>query len=499
MPSQKKEFSYPEYNGELLLQLAYGTFLSLGWTPQYAGPGILLGYTPGNWKKNTDEITVETGDGLLNITSSLVHGEAFDIYGRNKKHISEFINAFDKIRNSSPDPEWATAVEQLKSKTIEVANQETKQAEEITRVMGLPGYQLVITYSIIALNAVVFILMAINGAGIFDTNGLVHIQWGSNFTALTLSGDWWRLITNVFIHFGILHIIMNSYALYMAGVYLEPMLGKIKFSVAYLCTGVLASIASLWWHKEGVNSAGASGAIFGLYGVFLALLFTNLIPKKTRTSLLQTIGVFVVYNLAYGMKSGVDNAAHVGGLLSGLVIGLIYFPGLKKGVEENKNLFSAFAITAATIAFAWIYLNGASSSLTESQVKEARNLIQITAYKDGEKLIEKINEVAAIEEIALAPLNDTTLSNAELAKKLNEISVKEWDKAAAILAEAKNYRISERDKKQVELLTGYVLARKEEIKIIERIAEAEKQEDYDLLSGIREKISGLITKLKELK
>jgi rhomboid protease GluP len=341
--------------------------------------------------------------------------------------------------------------------------------------------------------------MAINGAGIFDTNGLVHIRWGSNFTALTLSGDWWRLITNVFIHFGILHIIMNSYALYMAGVYLEPMLGKIKFTVAYLCTGVLASIASLWWHKEGVNSAGASGAIFGMYGVFLALLFTNLIPKKTRASLLQTIVVFVVYNLMYGMKSGVDNAAHTGGLLSGLLIGLIYYPGLKKGVEENKNVFSAFAITVVTIAFGWIYLNGASSSVSESEVKEARNLMQITAFKDGEKLIEKINEFAAIEEKALAPLNDTTLSNAELSKKLNEISVPEWNKISAILAEAKEYKISENDKKKVELLTEYVTSRKEEITIIERIAETEKQEDYDLLSGVREKISGLITRLRELK
>jgi len=161
----------------------------------------------------------------------------------------------------------------------------------------------------IAINVLVFILMAMDGAGIMDLNPMVHIKWGSNYLPLTLSGDWWRVITSTFIHFGIIHLLMNMYCLYMAGVYLEPMLGKLKYITAYLCTGILASIISLWWHRDiaEYNSAGASGAIFGMYGLFLALLSTNLIPKQMRMPLLQSIGIFVVYNLAYGMKAGVDN------------------------------------------------------------------------------------------------------------------------------------------------------------------------------------------------
>ena len=498
MPSKKKEFSYPGFSEEQLQQLAYGAFLNLGWTPKYAGPGTLLGYTPGNWKKYADEILIETTEGLLTVTSSLAHGEPFDLLGKNKKHIREFISAFENIKSSSSDTQWATAIEQLKTQTLEEANEEVKQAKEVTKVMGVPGAGLIITYSIIGINALVFILMAVNGAGILDPNGLVHISWGSNYTPLTLSGDWWRLITNVFIHFGIIHIVMNSYALYMAGIYLEPMLGKTKYTVAYLCTGVLASVVSLWWHKEGVNSAGASGAIFGLYGVFLALLFTNLIPKKIRGSLLQSIGVFVVYNLIYGMKSGVDNAAHTGGLLSGLVIGFIYYSGLKKEEEERKNPVAVIAITAATIAFCWFYLNIAKSSVTESELREAKNLIQTTKYKDGEKFIEKLNEFVEIENKALAPLMDTTLSNASLSKKLKEISEPEWEIAADLLEEAKGYNISETDKKKATLLSEYVLSRKEEVSIIEKIAAEEKPEDYERLGTVREKISGLIKSLGEL-
>ena len=123
------------------------------------------------------------------------------------------------------------------------------------------------------------------------------------------------MITNCFLHIGILHLAFKMYALIFIGVLLEPYLGKLRFAVAYLLTGVFASVASLYWHDHTV-SAGASGAIFGMYGVFLAMLTTNLIPKSVRKGLLASIGLFVAYNLLYGLKGwGIDaNAAHIGGL-----------------------------------------------------------------------------------------------------------------------------------------------------------------------------------------
>src|SRR4030095_16124082 len=284
---------------------------------------------------------VEAVDEAMSVTSSLVHNESFDMMGKNKKHIKDFMEAFEKVRSSEVKPEWTEAIESLRAQTAETVTVQTKQGKEIDKVMKLSGSNLYATYGIIAINVIVFILMTINGAGFFDANALVHINWGSNYSPLTLSGDWWRLITCVFIHFGIIHLVMNTYALYMAGVYLEPILGKTKYIIAYLTTGIFASLASLWWHSEGVNSAGASGAIFGLYGVFLALLFTNLIPKQMRISLLQSIRVFVVFNLIYGAKAGVDNAAHIGGLLSGLIFGFIFYPLLKK---EDRGAKSNFAL-----------------------------------------------------------------------------------------------------------------------------------------------------------
>ena len=88
MPSQKQQFSFPGQTTDQLLLFAYGTFLELGWTPKYAGPNAIVGYTPRGWNKNDDEILVEAADGIMSVTSSLVHNESFDMMGKNKKHIN---------------------------------------------------------------------------------------------------------------------------------------------------------------------------------------------------------------------------------------------------------------------------------------------------------------------------------------------------------------------------------------------------------------------------
>jgi len=433
MPSQKQEFTFPGQTTDQLLLFAYGTFLELNWTPKYAGPNAIIGYTPRSWNKYDDEILVEAADGTMSITSSFVHNESFDMMGKNKKHINDFMVAFEKVRSSEPKPEWTAAIENLRTQTVETVTTQTKQAEEIDKVMKLSGSNLYVTYGIIAINVVVFILMAINGAGVFDANALVHIRWGSNYSPLTLSGDWWRLITCVFIHFGIIHLVMNTYALYMAGVYLEPMLGKTKYIVAYLTTGIFASLASLWWHSEGVNSAGASGAIFGLYGVFLALLFTNLIPKQMRTSLLQSIGVFVVFNLIYGARAGVDNAAHVGGLLSGMIIGFIFYLLLKKEDKGTKSNLVLLGITTVAVLSAWMYLNSPGNKIGPERREVELNYLKQVKFPDGEKFYEKYKEFADSDEKIVNMFNDGTVNYSEWLSKNESNMQQELEKATNII------------------------------------------------------------------
>jgi membrane associated rhomboid family serine protease len=130
-----------------------------------------------------------------------------------------------------------------------------------------------------------------------------------------------------------MHLFANMYGLLFVGIFLEPRIGKIKYASIYLGTGIIASIASLWWHDATV-SVGASGAIFGLYGVFLALLLTKVFPKDFSKAFLISTLIFVGFNLVMGLTGGIDNAAHIGGLVSGFIIGLLISPQLKQDAED---------------------------------------------------------------------------------------------------------------------------------------------------------------------
>jgi len=199
----------------------------------------------------------------------------------------------------------------------------------------LPKKEFYFTPLIIDLNILVFIMMVVSGLGFMSFKADDLLLWGANFKPVTTNGQWWRLLTSIFLHGGLIHLLANMYALVFIGIFLEPQLGKMKYLLVYLFTGIAASLTSLWWHDATV-SVGASGAIFGLYGVFLGLLLTKSLPKTmTNKAFLTSILLFVGYNLLMGLSAGIDNAAHVGGLLSGLIIGLILSQQVKQQKQEQ--------------------------------------------------------------------------------------------------------------------------------------------------------------------
>jgi rhomboid protease GluP len=114
------------------------------------------------------------------------------------------------------------------------------------------------------------------------------------------------------------------YGLLFVSIFLEPVLGRAKFIIAYFLCGLLASLASIWWHPATL-SVGASGAIFGLYGVLTALLTTNKADANSKKGLLINNAIFIGINLIIGFTGGIDNAAHIGGLLAGFIIGYIMY------------------------------------------------------------------------------------------------------------------------------------------------------------------------------
>jgi rhomboid protease GluP len=275
-------------------------------------------------------------------------------WGRNKKNVNRFLSILEELKQSFTTEELDIKYQELKEQLVTPEEDTLKlppatTTEKINDFFSVfipkPGY--FITPILIDINILIFLLMAISGVNIMLPDNESLLNWGANFRPMTLDGEWWRLITNCFLHIGIFHLLMNMYALLYIGVLLEPHLGRIRFLTVYLLSGITASVASLWWHDLTI-SAGASGAIFGMYGVFLALLTTNLIEKTARKALLSSIGLFVGYNLIYGLKGGIDNAAHIGGLIGGLIMGYALIPGLKKH-DETKLKFGTIGLMTILI------------------------------------------------------------------------------------------------------------------------------------------------------
>lgn len=210
----------------------------------------------------------------------------------------------------------------------------------------IPRKGFIATPVLIDINILVFILMVASGVGILEPNTLSLLKWGADFGPLTLTGGWWRTVTCNFIHIGGFHLVMNLYGFMFVGLFLEHLIGSRRMFASYLLTGLCSAVFSLFMHAETV-SAGASGAIFGLYGIFLAFLIFHGIAKEQRKALLTSILIFVGYNLIYGMQEGIDNAAHVGGLLSGFLLGIIYVFGDKSSkpiVRQAKSIFGELGI-----------------------------------------------------------------------------------------------------------------------------------------------------------
>ncbi|MBI1341690.1 MAG: rhomboid family intramembrane serine protease [Terrimonas sp.] len=478
MPSAFDTIAVSETDLETLMRLCFGVCKTLNWQPRYAGENKIIAYTKKSALKREDEIFIETAPGSIMVKSSLTHGAIVDLLGRNKKNINNFFSAYASLQDSSEQQraEWQQGLEEIRKSTVLSAASEAAEAAEIEKAMRLSSGNTYATTGIIAINFIVFIMMVVSGVSFISPTAEQLLQWGGNFRPNTVGGEWWRLISCVFVHIGIIHLLFNMYALYYVGIFLEPMLGKARYISAYLCTGVLASLLSLWWHKQPLVSAGASGAIFGMYGVFVALLTTNLIPKKVRNNLLQSIGIFVGYNLLYGMKSGVDNAAHMGGLVSGIVFGYVFFLSLRPEAKISRQWVTGI-ISAVTIAVTFFYLNNNKD--------------------DSKKFNEIISEFSLYESKALQPLRDAqNLSADRFKEQLKAISLPAWENCSEALEKSASMKLPATMANYRKQLQEYILLRKEQAQILIKAQDADEGVYDEALDQNMKKIEDILKNLQ---
>lgn len=214
--------------------------------------------------------------------------------------------------------------EEINKKTEEDA----KKSENVFKIK-----KPIITYIILSINIIVFLLMYLFGNGSNDV--LTLLYFGANNRELVLNyHEYYRLISSCFVHIGLLHLFVNSYSLFIIGTQVESFYGKFKYIIIYLVSGITGSLLSICFSNS--ISAGASGAIFGLLGSLL--YFGYHYRLYLGNAIKNQIIPIIILNLFIGfMENGIDNAAHIGGLIGGILISMACGVDYKSKKIEKIN------------------------------------------------------------------------------------------------------------------------------------------------------------------
>lgn len=279
-----------------------------------------------SWKLNTLNIMLNVSDSVkFNDNSKYISSIKIDNIDEltNNKYISEI---FPKIKNKViKDKE---GIDLIINVTNDINQKSRAEGESYTKIFQ--PKKPIMTMAFIAICIVMFILTYVLGNGSEDTFTLV--RFGANARDLVQIGQVWRLATSIFLHAGIIHLICNMYALYVVGRQLESFLGKFKYSVVFLGSGIIGSLLSCVIHDT--VSVGASGAIFGLLG---SLLYFGYHYRLYLETVLKTqIIPIIILNLIIGFTlPGIDNFAHIGGLVGGYLLTMMLgVPGKTKKADQ---------------------------------------------------------------------------------------------------------------------------------------------------------------------
>lgn len=258
------------------------------------------------------------------------------------------------------------------------------------------------TSAIVAANIVMFAVMAVftGSAAISGPNDQTLLNFGADNGVRAMRGEYWRIVTNLFVHIGLLHCFMNMWIFAVMGPNVERIYGTIKFTLAYFFAGIVASLTSIYMHPQNI-SAGASGAVFGIFGLWFGFLVANkgILQENFVKSNMKSAVVFLIMVLANGfMRTGIDNAAHIGGVVAGFISGFLLspsFPGEAKW--KRRDYFGIVVMLAiAAGAFYLSYTKASAAIVPQSVVLPPADLKEATAYLKNNQPQEAIKLLDAL-------------------------------------------------------------------------------------------------------
>ncbi|UOQ93737.1 rhomboid family intramembrane serine protease [Halobacillus shinanisalinarum] len=255
---------------------------------------------------------------------------------------------------------------------------EKKRESEALFTFGKP----MLTYVLLALNILAYLFIEYKGS---TTSITTLIEYGAKYNPAIVDGEWWRILSSMFLHIGTLHLLMNMLALYYLGAAVERIYGTLRFTFIYFLAGIFGGLASFMLNPQ--VAAGASGAIFGLFGALLyfGVHYKRLFFRTMGYNLIFVIGI----NLAFGiLVPQVDNGAHMGGLLGGFIASAVCNLPKKK-----QWVFQSFAAVAYTLAIVLMIILGIQQTDDETyaliQVKQSQQLNEQQQFQEAIALTNK--------------------------------------------------------------------------------------------------------------
>lgn len=424
-------------------------------------------------------IDIEGEDALIKSWS-----KANQIYdrGRNKKNVDSFLDSFYDVKKEKAiaDENESYFQEYIANEKIKTQSY-TLEKKKITAFYSffslfIPTKDYFITPILININILFFLIMCFSGVNPFSPEISDIIDWGGNYGPLTIENNWWRLFSSCFVHIGIVHLLMNCIALAYAGLLLEPTLKRWGFLITYILAGLLASLSSLYWNNDLV-SAGASGAIFGMYGILLLFIIFGNIDKKINPNLLSTIVLFIAINVMGSFKEGVDGAAHIGGLSFGLIAGTILVL-LSKTRKTALIIVSTFSIILGGLLI---------SACRDTKVF----IYQIVEYEAGMK------DFMEMEKLALESYHNDTDTKENILYMIKDRGIYYWEENIILLKGLERLSLPEALHEQNKNLIEYCKLRIKSFNLSYKKINENNNEYDDDIENLNSQIEELIVVIKD--
>lgn len=259
---------------------------------------------------------------------------------REEEKLLTHIDAKTEYRYVQPNVNLEAAILQYKYKLQQAIYNRNKQVQQVFSY-GKP----IVTYVLLYINIIMFFFLEMYGG---STNTETLVLFGAKYNLAIMAGEWWRIVSSMFLHVGFIHLIMNMIALYYLGTAVERIFGSSRFTIIYFLAGISGGITSFAFNQN--IAAGASGALFGLFG---ALLFFGTVYKDLfRQTMGSNLIIILIINLIFGfLVPQIDMGAHLGGLIGGYIASAIVFVPKRKQPLIQVGAIIAYVMLTILLVF----------------------------------------------------------------------------------------------------------------------------------------------------